>query len=132
VRNKFECEALAEGIDMLRTEGVPDNSLGLEILLRRLTGVHTADSSGSWGAADAVAWSSHGGSLLPRQTLRAAYKDAEIMKRAMSSTTPRAAFGDKSSKSVGSMSNKGFKYSAKPKPMTKAANASDGKEASAK
>ena len=117
-RNRFECEPLAQGIDALLAEGVPRNSLGLEILLRRLTGVHLADSTGAWGVADAVAWMPHGGSLLPRNVMRAAYKDAEALKRATSSfTSAKGAFAD-SRKSgggerAGGDTNKGFKYSKK-------------------
>ena len=59
-----------------------------------MTGVHAADvSGGAWAVADAVAWNPNGGSLLPRNVLRAAYKDAEAMKRATTVfATPKSAF----------------------------------------
>lgn len=94
LRNRNECEAIAQGVDALLKEGVPATSTGVEILLRRLAGVHMADQSGTWGVADAISWTAHGGSLLPRNVMRAAYKDAEVIKRAQGAltTAPRAAF----------------------------------------
>lgn len=146
VRNRYECEPLAQGIDALLAEGVPRDSIGLEILLRRLTGVHLADSTGAWGVADAVAWMPHGGSLLPRNVMRAAYKDAEALKRATSSfTSAKGAFADNRKGGHGERgggngggasgeSNKGFKWSKKGnKPVQgNAAPTSDGKEAASK
>ena len=48
-RNKNECLALAQAVDLLLAEGVPVSSMGIELLLRRLNGVHLADSFNNWG-----------------------------------------------------------------------------------
>ena len=136
-RNKFECEAIAQAVDALLSEGVQASSDGIEILLRRLTGVHLADSSGAWAVADAVAWEAHGGSLLPRKFVSAAYKDAEVLKRAQSALapTPKSAFGGSGS-GAGGGAQKSFRYSkngksapprAHPQPTPEPKGAAPGK-----
>lgn len=139
VRNKKECEPLAYGIDLLIAEGLSRKSVGLEVLLRRLTGVQVADQTGSWAVADSLAWAPHGGSLLPRNVLRAAYKDAEALKRATSTfTTARNAFSEGRKGASGSGSGaganggaKGFKWSKKDGAggAAKSTPTSDGKGA---
>jgi hypothetical protein len=93
-RNKHECMAIAQAVDALLKEGVPKTATGVEILLRRLAGVHLADSTGSWQVADSVAWNPQGNSLLPRDEVRRAFKDADQMNRLVSRTTaPRQSNG---------------------------------------
>lgn len=91
-RNRRECEAIAQAVDALRAEGATTSSLGLEILLRRLSGVQLADLTGKWEACESVAWSSLGNSLLPRTELRRVLKDADQMSRL---TAASAAAGGK-------------------------------------
>ena len=75
-RNRHECEALADAIDTLLEEGVSESSLGIEKLLRRLSGVHLADSVGNWNVCEALQWSGVNHSLLPRDALTSALKQA--------------------------------------------------------
>jgi len=76
-RNKHECEALADAIDTLLLEGeVSENSVGLEKLLRRLAGVHLADTMGNWSVCGALQWSGPNQSLLSRNSLTSALKQA--------------------------------------------------------
>ena len=86
-RNRHECEAIAQAVDMLLKERVSKNSTGIEILLRRLSGVQLADHVGEWKVADSVAWNPQGNSLLPRDEVRRALKDAEQLKRLYSSAS---------------------------------------------
>jgi hypothetical protein len=80
-RNRHECEAIAQAVDALLSEGVPSSSLGIEVLLRRLSGVHLADQVGEWRVCESVEWNAHGNSLLPPSVVAQALKDAERMKK---------------------------------------------------
>jgi hypothetical protein len=92
-RNKHECEALARAVDALLAEGTSAKSTGIEILMRRLSGVHLADQHSEWQLADSVAWNPLGNSLLPRDEVTRALKEADQLKRLTSN-----------------MSNGGFRY----------------------
>jgi len=92
-RNKHECEVLARAVDALLTEGTPARSTGIEILMRRLSGVHLADQHSEWQLADSVAWNPLGNSLLPRAEVTRALKEADQLKRLTSN-----------------MSNGGYRY----------------------
>ena len=92
-RNKHECEAVARAVDALLSEGTPVQSTGIEILMRRLSGVHLADQHSEWQLADSVAWNPLGNSLLPRAEVTRALKEADQLKRLTSN-----------------MSNGGYRY----------------------
>ena len=92
-RNKHECEVLARAVDALLSEGTPVKSTGIEILMRRLSGVHLADQHSEWQLADSVAWNPLGNSLLPRAEVTRALKEADQLKRLTSN-----------------MSNGGYRY----------------------
>jgi hypothetical protein len=92
-RNKHECEALAGAVDALLAEGTSAKSTGIEILMRRLSGVHLADQHSEWQLADSVAWNPRGNSMLPRDEVTRALKEADQLKRLTSN-----------------MSNGGFRY----------------------
>jgi len=74
-------------------EGTPVKSTGIEILMRRLSGVHLADQHSEWQLADSVAWNPLGNSLLPRAEVTRALKEADQLKRLTSN-----------------MSNGGYRY----------------------
>ena len=86
-RNLNECRALAAAIDKLVEEGVSQDSVGVEMLVRRVMGVHMADSTGNWGVCDALQWSGPNSSLLPRSTLTGALRQAAQMERLTKQTT---------------------------------------------
>lgn len=92
-RNKHECEAVARAVDALLAEGTSIKSTGIEILMRRLSGVHLADQHSEWQLADSVAWNPLGNSLLPRDEVTRALKQADQLKRLTSN-----------------MSNGGYRY----------------------
>ena len=81
LRNKNECAALAEAADVLLAEGVKPDSMGLELLLRRLNGVHLADTYGDWSVCSALQWSGPNGTLLDRSSLVGALKYANQLKK---------------------------------------------------
>jgi hypothetical protein len=104
-RNRREAEAIAQAVDALRAEGLPVSSTGLEILLRRLSGIQLADLTGKWEACESVAWCSSGNSLLPRAELRRVLKDADQMSRltaVSSSVTPKRAYNNRDQPAVSS------------------------------
>ena len=53
-RNKNECHNLATTLDLALSEGLTDTSLTVEVMVRRLTGVHMADSTGNWDVASVL------------------------------------------------------------------------------
>ena len=89
-RNKHEAESLASAIDCFLNENVDLNSLGLEILLRRLNGVHLADTTNNWSVCSALQWSGPNNTLLPRTALTSAYRQAAQMERLTKSITKLA------------------------------------------
>jgi hypothetical protein len=129
-RNKHECETLALVVDLLLAEGVKSSSTALEVLLRRLSGVHLADTTGEWKACEAVQWNATSNSLLPRDEVKRALKDAETMKRLCSGgsgSTPKRAFGRSVSGSgsgsgSGSSSSSGSGYGSAPKSKFRGSN----------
>jgi hypothetical protein len=85
LRNKNEALAWGELVDVLLAEGVAKSSLGIELALRRLTGVHMADTTGNWKLCEALKWA--GGpnnTLLARDNLLAAMKQATKLDKLMS------------------------------------------------
>jgi hypothetical protein len=118
-RNKHECEALADAIDTLLSEGVDENSLGVEKLVRRLGGIHAADTTGNWNVCDALLWSGPNNSLLSRSTLTSALKSAasyQSLSRRVSGTGGRGftqrqrGGGDHGGSRGGSFSSRGGSF----------------------
>lgn len=79
-RNRFEAVALAAAIDSL-VKDVPVAHLGIEILCRRLTGVHLADQNNNWDLCKAVEWPYASQSLLDQRLMTRAVKDAAAIGR---------------------------------------------------
>jgi len=79
-RNRFEAVALAAAIDSL-VKDVPASHLGIEILCRRLTGVHLADQNNNWDLCKAVEWPYASQSLLDQRLMTRAVKDAAAIGR---------------------------------------------------
>jgi hypothetical protein len=77
-RNQRECHTIAQAVDALVGGKV---ELALSVLLRRLVGVQLADETGQWEVCDAITGSTGAHSLLPRQDLRRALKEAATMCR---------------------------------------------------
>ena len=93
-RNKNECNALAMAIDLLLEENeISEDSLALEMLIRRLNGVHMADTSGNWGVCNALQWTGPNNTLLPRSTLTQALKQAAQMEKLTKRSAGDAAYG---------------------------------------
>ena len=54
-RNKHECESLARIIDAFRADNVGLESMGFNLLVRRLAGVQMAEASnGDWAICDVI------------------------------------------------------------------------------
>jgi hypothetical protein len=111
-RNRNECASLAQAIDILLAEGVDSNSLGLEILLRRVSGVQLADHYGDWNVASALQWSGPNNSLLGRNVLTSTLKQAYQMTKLTSR--------------VGTNSGSGPNKQFKKKPFDKDSNSGKG------
>jgi hypothetical protein len=85
-RNKHECLALAQAMDALLSDGVGVRSLGLEIMARRLTGVHLADQHGSWDLCKAIQLPSVAETLLTHNQLSKVIREASAMQRVTTRT----------------------------------------------
>jgi hypothetical protein len=90
-RNMHECIAIAAAIDAFLAEGLDDGSDGMEILCRRLSGVHAADKFNNWDLCKVVEYPYSSESLLNQQLLSRAVKDASarvrLLNRASKSTS---------------------------------------------
>ena len=119
LRNKNECAALAETADVLLAEGVKTDSMGLELLLRRLNGVHLADTYGDWSVCSALQWSGPNGTLLDRSSLVGALKYANQLKKLqpVSADAPKKNFNSNFKPKGG----KRYDGDARPNPAPKAA-----------
>jgi hypothetical protein len=82
-RNQREAESIARSVDAALDEGYSQDSISLEIQLRRLAGVQLADQFGDWSACTATEWIPTGQSLIPRDHLKQTLKDAAVMKKLM-------------------------------------------------
>lgn len=87
-RNRREVLALAQAIDLLRVNLVKE---AIELLARRLAGVHTADLSGDWAYCDQLEQSGHQ-SFLPDSVLRRVTKSVRRME-ALQKKEKKSAFG---------------------------------------
>lgn len=89
VRNKNEVLVLAQALDAFMKDQVPMQSLGVEILCRRLAAVHLADQSSNWKMADAIQLPTVTNSLLPQAELHQAIRTASSLARMEASLRPR-------------------------------------------
>lgn len=70
-RNKRECLSLAKIIDQMMKEKLGKKSMALEMAIRRLTGVQSADlSDGNWSLCDDLDLDSTTQSFLPQRVLK--------------------------------------------------------------
>ena len=80
-RNEREATALGAAIDALLAEGVDRTGEGIEILCRRLSGVHAADKFNNWKLCEVVEYPYASESLLDQRLLSRAVKDASALTR---------------------------------------------------
>jgi hypothetical protein len=83
VRNKHECEALAQILDQLATldpviAKVPAIYKAKDLAMRRYAGVQMADNLGRWEVCSALQGSAADNSLLPRSAMVKTLKDARL------------------------------------------------------
>ena len=76
-RNKNECSAIAKAVDFILAN---DSDTALEVLVRRLVGVHSADASKDWNLCSSLEWDSHAETLLPDRVLADALKRSRQLK----------------------------------------------------
>lgn len=89
-RNQREVGVLAQALDALLDEGVKQESLGVEILCRRVTAVHLADKTNNWTLASAVQLPTVADSLLPLADLNQVIRNASAMARVEAKLRPPA------------------------------------------
>ena len=103
-RNKRECHFLCTLLDVLLEEGqIGEDSLALELLVRRLNGINIADTTGNWEACSALQGLGPDHSLLSRDIVFKAMKQASKISKLTGRT-------DTSSKSSSSYSDSGKRY----------------------
>ena len=74
IRNEKECRSLALSLDQFEMSGVSYSTVPMEIMVRRFLAVQSADTSGNWGLAEAIAFNERGQTLMPASML------AKVMK----------------------------------------------------
>jgi hypothetical protein len=89
-RNHYECLAIASAIDAFLADGVPTSSDGMEILCRRLSGVHMADQSDNWDLCKAIEWPYASSTLLDQRLQARAIKDASAIGRLRDRVTKKS------------------------------------------
>ena len=75
-RSLREATVLAAAADAFIQEKVPKDSVGLEILLRRLCALQAVEQYGNWDIAEAMSWDSESTSLMPQKALYSFVKKA--------------------------------------------------------
>jgi hypothetical protein len=102
-RNRRECHFLCTVLDVLLEEGeVNEDSLALELLVRRLNGIHLADSTGNWEACSALQGAGPDHSLLSRDIVFKAIKQASKIDK-LSGKTKSSSSSARSSYESGSL-----------------------------
>jgi hypothetical protein len=82
-RNMHEGRVLAQGIDYLICNDINN---ALEVFTRRLAGIQMADRRNDWSLCEAIEVPTNNSSLLSERDLRAAYKDANNIRRLRASS----------------------------------------------
>ena len=93
-RNKREILCLARIADLIFSDNI---SVAVEIIARRIAGVHTADSTGSWDVCDHLEQNMENHSFVPagilRRTLNHVARQQALMKAPEKSKVPAKPFG---------------------------------------
>lgn len=89
-RNRNEVLVLAQALDAFLKDNIEIESLGMEILCRRVAAVHLADQSSNWKLADAIQLPTVAASLLPQADLNQAVRTASSLARVEGSLRPRS------------------------------------------
>ncbi len=75
-RNRYECLQLAKSIDFLLRGNINE---AIEVLVRRLVGVHSADASGDWNMCSALEYDSHRETLLSPSLLNRTLRSSALL-----------------------------------------------------
>jgi len=94
-RTRREILVLCRSIDALR-EG--NASKAMEIIVRRLAGLHTADSTGNWKIADAFEESTENASFVPEHLMHAALKRVVQRQAVEKAAAPTRSYGSSSAR----------------------------------
>lgn len=93
-RSLREATVLAAAADAFIQERVPKDSVGLEIILRRLCALQAVEQYGNWDIAEAMSWDSESTSLMPQKALESFVKKANarnsLRKKASSGNSGRS------------------------------------------
>jgi len=88
-RNRNEAMVLGQAIDAFMKGGVPLAHLGMEILSRRLAGLHFADLNDNWDYCTAIQLPTVAHSLLPQSDMNDVIRSAAAISRLKSSVRPK-------------------------------------------
>ena len=92
-RSLREATVLALAADALISERVSQESVGLEILLRRLCALQAVEQYGDWEIADAMSWDADSTSLMPRKAMEGFIKKANARKSLRKKAAPNGKSG---------------------------------------
>ena len=125
VRNRRKVLALARGVDALLDGRISD---AIELLVRRLAGVHTADYSDSWDACDRFEQVMESRSFVPSRflasTIKSINQDAALHRAGKDDAKPRTYAAKKPATSGGTTGGTSNNYRAPHTGLTAAAGSS--------
>jgi hypothetical protein len=90
-RNKRECLVLAQAVQAILEE---DSDIALEIIVRRLLGVHAADKNNNWHFCSALEFDDSSVSLIPQSTLTRCVTRAAQLERVAAPTNKSRSYSN--------------------------------------
>ena len=96
-RNKNECVCLASVLDTAVKAGVSLQQDFMEMLVRRMLGVHIADQTGNWKACSALSLAGYGNTLVPTDVLKSIASEIHQLDKLQSDSRAKSRYGSKRS-----------------------------------
>jgi hypothetical protein len=96
-RNKNECVCLASVLDTAVKAGISLQQDFMEMLVRRMLGVHIADQTGNWKACSALSLAGYGNTLVPADVLKSIASEIHQLDKLQLDTRAKSRYGSKKS-----------------------------------
>ena len=96
-RNKNECVCLASVLDTAVKSGISLQQDFMEMLVRRMLGVHIADQTGNWKACSALSLAGYGNTLVPADVLKSIASEIHQLDKLQLDSRTKSRYGSKKS-----------------------------------
>jgi hypothetical protein len=94
-RNKNECVCLASVLDTAVKAGVSLQQDFMEMLVRRMLGVHIADQTGNWKACSALSLAGYGNTLVPPDVLKSIASEIHQLDKLQTDSSAKSRYGSR-------------------------------------